>query len=556
MKKYNIAQIGTFDVENYGDLLFPVMLKHQLEKRMNNVRIDLFSPKGGIMPFTENTHVYPINEFEEACQKSKYDAIIIGGGDLIRLDSNISSDYQCNMEASLSVWQLPILIGKKYNARIIFNNPGVPFAFNNNFHSVIRKIMTDVDYISVRDKQSKSNLVDCGVSNVQINPDTILAIDEVWSKKELSANYKIISKKNKILTRKNYIIFQHNVPRINDTVYLEKISEFIDYINDKYEYDIVLLPIGYVHNDIAILSKIKSIIKNSDKIHLIEEKLSPYDMITIIANSKGFIGTSLHGIITASAYNVPILAINNDSLVKVHGYLQAIGKENIEVIDINKISSKFDKYFFTKYSNDINECRSKIDNHFSNIVDMIKKGPSTSKNSNPYNEVISLFYEELSKVEGRDNHLQMLNIYADYGNGFNEQDIIRVNYKETKSGINVTTSLPNMVKKIRIDLAEGRYIKVKNLVIKANKKEIWPIIPNSKDVGDEIFIFSDDPQIIINKSMPQNTVIDISLKMSSIDSRELCDIINKLIDNNPNNKKLLKNIINNVEKLVRKIKKG
>jgi hypothetical protein len=29
-----------------------------------------------------------------------------------------------------------------------------------------------------------------------------------------------------------------------------------------------------------------------------------------------------------------------------------------------------------------------------------------------------------------------------------------------------------------------------------------------------------------------------------------------LIDNNPNNKKLLKNIINNVEKLVRKIKKG
>ena len=29
---YRIAQIGTFDLENYGDLLFPVILENELKK--------------------------------------------------------------------------------------------------------------------------------------------------------------------------------------------------------------------------------------------------------------------------------------------------------------------------------------------------------------------------------------------------------------------------------------------------------------------------------------------------------------------------------------------
>ena len=34
MKEYNVAQIGSFDVENYGDLLFPTVLEEELSKRI------------------------------------------------------------------------------------------------------------------------------------------------------------------------------------------------------------------------------------------------------------------------------------------------------------------------------------------------------------------------------------------------------------------------------------------------------------------------------------------------------------------------------------------
>ena len=51
MKEYNVAQIGSFDVENYGDLLFPTVLEEELSKRIKIKELFLFSPNGGKRPF-------------------------------------------------------------------------------------------------------------------------------------------------------------------------------------------------------------------------------------------------------------------------------------------------------------------------------------------------------------------------------------------------------------------------------------------------------------------------------------------------------------------------
>ena len=51
MKEYNVAQIGSFDVENYGDLLFPTVLEEELSKRIKIKELFLFSPNGGERPF-------------------------------------------------------------------------------------------------------------------------------------------------------------------------------------------------------------------------------------------------------------------------------------------------------------------------------------------------------------------------------------------------------------------------------------------------------------------------------------------------------------------------
>lgn len=342
MKK--IAHIGTFDVENYGDLLFPCILEIQLKKRLPEIEIFLFSPNGGNKPFEENRIVYPIHALEKMHLEHHFDAIIIGGGDLIRLDSNISSDYEYSYMAAELVWIEPILIANRYDIPVVFNAPGVPFNFSNFKKVNVKKIIECLDYCSVRDEESKENLISCQIEKeIEVVPDTIIKIYETFEKNELIDNAKKLMRRGVIPHSTKYIVIQHNRYRYDDEVYLNHMKEFMNMLIDKYDYDIMLVPIGYVHRDIDFLN---NILINSSRIHLIKTKLSPYDMLSVFVNSCGFIGTSLHGLITSSAYGVPILGINEQNFVKVTGYLKLINKENVEVNDIRLLKKKFEDYFF------------------------------------------------------------------------------------------------------------------------------------------------------------------------------------------------------------------
>jgi hypothetical protein len=45
-----ISHLGTFDVENYGDLLYPIIFRQLVEKRDASLRIRHYSPVPGDAP--------------------------------------------------------------------------------------------------------------------------------------------------------------------------------------------------------------------------------------------------------------------------------------------------------------------------------------------------------------------------------------------------------------------------------------------------------------------------------------------------------------------------
>ena len=45
-----VALWGTFDLENFGDHLFPLITTHELERRLGAVDVRLFSPLGWLHP--------------------------------------------------------------------------------------------------------------------------------------------------------------------------------------------------------------------------------------------------------------------------------------------------------------------------------------------------------------------------------------------------------------------------------------------------------------------------------------------------------------------------
>lgn len=62
-----IAQVGSFDVENFGDLLFPDVLDFVVTK---GTKIDLFSPVGGVKCFDTKV-VYSLKDFEKILNEYK-----------------------------------------------------------------------------------------------------------------------------------------------------------------------------------------------------------------------------------------------------------------------------------------------------------------------------------------------------------------------------------------------------------------------------------------------------------------------------------------------------
>lgn len=378
MKTYNIIQVGSFDVENYGDLLFPIVLKHELEKHLKIKNLFLFSPNGGSVPFFGGK-VYPLEHLEQFCSEYHVDAIILGGGDTIRIDSNVTSGYQKTRRAAIQMWQYPILVAQKYNIPVLFNAPGAPFPFDE-----LKKVVSDTlemtDYLSVRDVKSQELLESIGVKATVVMDTINIINDEIYPKASLEATAIALKERESL---NHYIVFQSNCGQIDNKQYVKSCVKTIKIINKKFKRSVVLSPIGYVHNDLQQLEIIyKTAQENSCDVTIIREKMTPEEMLALFSHADGFIGTSLHGIITSNIYHVPVIAINPSSYRKVTGYMELCGLENRIVYDIEKIPKTVKKELLrdTDY-NLLEKHKAKIYQHFDKLAEIIKQSSHSNKNN-------------------------------------------------------------------------------------------------------------------------------------------------------------------------------
>lgn len=476
MRKYNIAQIGSFDVENYGDLLFPIILENELQKRVNLNEIFLFSPNGGEQPFFKNK-VYPVKELENIIRKKNIDAIIIGGGDLIRLDNKITANYEKKYDVAIEFWQLPILLGKKYNIPVIFNAPGVPFKFTEEQKSIVDILLETIEYISLRDETSKKILSNTYEGIINVVPDTINLIPNFYSKEKLSENLSKLRNNKIIPFINNYIVIQTRIIYHDEERYIEELKKLVNYITNEEKKEVLIVPIGYVHNDIAFSEKLLD--KNNKKIFIIKKKLHPFDMLTIFANSDGFIGTSLHGILTSNAYEVPIYALNTENLVKITGFLKLIKKEKQQAIEINDITFNY-KRNFKKQDFKSNKAIIEMDNkHFDKIAEIIKNH-KIKESVNLEEKILDTFYTNIDflKLQAKNNQIKQEN----YQNLLNENRILKNEIDSLKNSNSFKITAP--LRKIKSIISKK---KGDNIIYINNKSRRLKKI--NKKIGIQIHIF-------------------------------------------------------------------
>lgn len=336
---YKTTVFAPHDRMNYGDFLFAIMLDFALKRKdqtadsleKHSIIAADFSTIGAYKTGSYKTLMKDVNQ-------KKINSIIIGGGQ--SLSANWVTIYSyINPLIYFLTFKLRLHKLKIYHKFIIkflggksdfpyninkrdYNNKSLKIIYNSVGSGGITKNaasrLNEADYVAVRDLKSFQHISSV-VKNVKIIPDSAIILSDVFS-----------VKKNKLID-KDYIFFQSSLYKYgNDlSIILYQLNEILA----KTQLSIVLCPIGTApgHNDDVLLKKIKSKIKN-DRL-ILREKPTIEEIVNLIAQSKCYVGTSLHGIITAMSYNVPYIGLNKKQ-IKLVSY-----NETWAVDDLKEIQS-------------------------------------------------------------------------------------------------------------------------------------------------------------------------------------------------------------------------
>src|SRR5215216_3067565 len=213
-----ISHLGTFDVENYGDLLYPIILSH-LVKKDASLNVNHYSPLPVKAPQEAGFETNAITSL--FAPGTRAHTIIIGGGDILRADWNtFASHYSTNSHCSYNSLRRSIgplnafnyllrtkiprgapaaFFARRFRGRrlnysstgpflidsdklprgslISYLSCGVPHEFTSLERESVKKIFNQACFIYLRDEQSADKLRRAGVEReIHVAPDLAITL--------------------------------------------------------------------------------------------------------------------------------------------------------------------------------------------------------------------------------------------------------------------------------------------------------------------------------------------------------------------------------------------
>lgn len=355
--------IGAFDRYNYGDLLFPLVIERQLSTYGKDFEFEYFGLVKSDLSSVGGLPTKGLQEFYSQCNDpNKPVHVIIAGGEALGVTWNSlfaalnplfqrinKRHVKVNMLLDLNAWTKKILKGKT-TLPFVFDKSdfvGVQSVTLNSLggsglnpavfakYEFLKSKLQNADYFAVRDQLTVDNLKKSGVS-ADLFPDSAILMSEFYP---LDFLRKRITPEVEEYVEKyagKYVFAQINKKTTRD--YEHIIASGLDEIYQKGKTEICLCPIGKAldHDDHEALQEIGSILQSP---YTYFDADNIWDIMYLIANAKCYVGTSLHGAITAMSYAVPHVGLKVE---KLGAYLATWGVEgNQRSIEFSEIYDQF-----------------------------------------------------------------------------------------------------------------------------------------------------------------------------------------------------------------------
>lgn len=360
-KVWQIGLVGTFDVENYGDLLFPLLAEAELTQRLGPIKLHRFSYH------TRTTPDWPY-EVESLTELPRLaddlDAIIIGGGFLIRFDKEVAPGYQPPepLHHPTAYWLTPALIGLQHGIPVAWNAPGLHSNEVPDWAAPLMKLVIDHSaYFAVRDVGSRERLAPYTRGRqISVVPDTGFGIDRLLPEE---ASRDFLDLLETAGMNKPYIIVQAALG-------LDSFFRFVRTHSDQLrDYQLLALPIGPVLGDDAsiLASELPGVVSLPAWPH-------PLLLAELISHAAAVIGHSYHLVITALVHGVPVFTPQDLTVGK---YAALAGFESIYPLPSaaeSTATGNFESRLGKRDDVGLNEIRGQVSNHWNQIASVIRAG--------------------------------------------------------------------------------------------------------------------------------------------------------------------------------------
>jgi GT2 family glycosyltransferase/glycosyltransferase involved in cell wall biosynthesis len=304
MKK--IAHFGAFDHSSFGDLLFPRIAEHFL----SDFQLIHIAP----------THIpsgwhdaQPIIGVHEALDRTDWNGILIGGGDIIQTGAWSSEKWKRHFDTPFcslpSIWAGACLLSAKLDIPLAWNSPGVPAPFPANYAEIARLALDASDYLAVRDQSGANHLSQYTGRSISIVPDSAILMRQVWQARSGGSDDLAVS-----IGRSDIDASVGDI-RCALASYRKSRGKHAKTVA------VQLMPWEFEFDDY------EGALRKNDIDADVAPPLHIQSIVDTIANSNGYIGNSLHGLIAAISYGIPAVLVPpaGKSSHKYEGFLRTAG---------------------------------------------------------------------------------------------------------------------------------------------------------------------------------------------------------------------------------------
>lgn len=313
-KVYDAIISGYYGFRNIGDEALLMSIISDLKRYKSDIRLLILSRAP--CDTSEDFSVDSISRLNmlriyRAMRKSR--AFVYGGGNL--LQDNTST-------RSLIFYLSCVWLAKKLNLKVMFYANGIGPLKKRLNRLLTKKIMNQVDVITLRERLSFEELrqMDIGRPRIMLTADAALTATDFRDELDTGIMELLgIKTTNPLLGISLRKYPGHE--KIEHEKYESVIARAIDHLADKYGLHPVFFPMQHPE-DIPILENVAA--KMRGKSTIVREKLSVCQTYDLISKMQMLLGMRLHSLVFSAAAGIPMVGLVYDP--KIQGFLDYIGQ--------------------------------------------------------------------------------------------------------------------------------------------------------------------------------------------------------------------------------------